>query len=62
MKTHYHLFSPVRVGPYELPNRLVMAPMTRNRAGYGNVPPCRGLTNHVIEPGINCESAKLSCL
>jgi N-ethylmaleimide reductase len=32
------LFSPVRVGPYELPNRIVMAPMTRNRAGPGEVP------------------------
>src|SRR6266436_1571330 len=32
------LFSPVQVGPYELGNRLVMAPMTRNRAGRGNVP------------------------
>ena len=32
------LFSSVRVGPYELPNRLVMAPMTRNRTGAGNVP------------------------
>ena len=32
------LFSPVRLGPYELPNRVVMAPMTRNRAGPGNVP------------------------
>lgn len=32
------LLSPVRLGPYHLPNRLVMAPMTRNRAGAGNVP------------------------
>jgi N-ethylmaleimide reductase len=32
------LFSPVRLGLYTLPNRLVMAPMTRNRAGAGNVP------------------------
>ena len=32
------LFSPVRVGPYTLPNRIAMAPMTRNRAGPGNVP------------------------
>ncbi|MDN5941921.1 MAG: alkene reductase [Nitrospira sp.] len=32
------LFSPVRLGPYTLSNRLVMAPMTRNRAGHGNVP------------------------
>jgi len=32
------LFAPVRVGPYTLPNRLVMAPMTRSRAGEGAVP------------------------
>ena len=32
------LFSPYRLGPLRLPNRLVMAPMTRNRAGPGNVP------------------------
>ena len=29
------LFSPFQLGPYELRNRLVMAPMTRNRAGEG---------------------------
>ncbi len=32
------LLSPVRVGPYTLANRLVMAPMTRSRAGAGEVP------------------------
>ena len=32
------LFSPVQLGPYTLPNRVAMAPMTRNRAGEGNVP------------------------
>ncbi len=32
------LFSPVRVGDLELPNRVLMAPMTRNRAAAGNVP------------------------
>lgn len=32
------LFSPLKLGPYELPNRMVMAPLTRNRAGPGNVP------------------------
>ena len=32
------LFSPIRLGPYDLPNRVVMAPMTRNRAGPGEVP------------------------
>lgn len=32
------LFTPFQVGPYELRNRVVMAPMTRSRAGEGNVP------------------------
>lgn len=32
------MFFPVQLGPYELRNRLVMAPLTRNRAGTGNVP------------------------
>src|SRR5262245_31198798 len=33
------LFEPVRLGPYELPSRLVMAPLTRSRARQpGNVP------------------------
>ena len=33
-----NLFTPFRLGPYELRNRVVMAPMTRSRAGAGNVP------------------------
>jgi len=32
------LFSPLELGGLVLPNRLVMAPLTRNRAGPGNVP------------------------
>ncbi len=32
------LFTPIRLGRYELKNRLVMAPMTRNRAAVGDVP------------------------
>lgn len=32
------LLSSIQVGPYTLRNRMVMAPMTRNRAGEGNVP------------------------
>src|SRR5487761_739655 len=32
------LLSPFTLGPLTLPNRVVMAPMTRNRAGAGNVP------------------------
>jgi N-ethylmaleimide reductase len=36
--TSVDVFSPFRLGPLDLPNRVVMAPMTRNRAGPGNVP------------------------
>jgi N-ethylmaleimide reductase len=32
------LFTPAQVGALMLPNRVVMAPMTRNRASAGNVP------------------------
>ncbi|CAO3399827.1 alkene reductase [Azospirillum palustre] len=32
------LFTPLRLGAIELPNRVVMAPMTRSRAGDGNCP------------------------
>ncbi len=32
------LFSPLQLGPLHLPNRLAMAPLTRTRAGKGNVP------------------------
>jgi N-ethylmaleimide reductase len=38
VSSNVHLLSPVKVGAYELPNRIVMAPLTRNRAGAGNVP------------------------
>lgn len=32
------LFTPFELGPTQLRNRIVMAPMTRNRAGHGGVP------------------------
>ena len=32
------LFTPYRLGTLELPNRIVMPPMTRSRAGTGNAP------------------------
>ncbi len=32
------LFDPLRVGDLQLANRIVMAPLTRNRAGAGQVP------------------------
>jgi N-ethylmaleimide reductase len=36
--TDIDIFSPFRLGSLQLPNRIVMAPMTRNRAGPGNAP------------------------
>lgn len=38
MTSELNLFSSVQLGHYTLPNRIVMAPLTRNRAGAGNVP------------------------
>ncbi len=38
MNTTIDAFSPAKIGPYTLNNRFVMAPLTRNRAGAGNVP------------------------
>ncbi len=38
MSSDLNLFSPIQVGAYTLPNRIVMAPLTRNRASDGNVP------------------------
>jgi N-ethylmaleimide reductase len=32
------LFTPIQLGALALPDRVVMAPMTRNRAGPGNIP------------------------
>ncbi len=36
--TNPHLFAPLQLGPYTLPNRLVMAPLTRCRAQRDGVP------------------------
>ncbi|MBD2608982.1 alkene reductase [Scytonema hofmannii FACHB-248] len=38
MNTNINLLSPYKLGELELPNRIVMAPLTRRRAGEGNVP------------------------
>src|SRR5262249_11455811 len=35
-ETTRDLFTPIEVGPLTLPNRIVMAPLTRSRAGPGN--------------------------
>jgi len=37
-KPKVDLFTPIKVGPLTLPNRIVMAPLTRNRAGPGDIP------------------------
>lgn len=37
-RTHSDLFQPVRLGPYHLANRIVMAPLTRTRASADGVP------------------------
>lgn len=36
--TNLDLFTPIQVGSYTLPNRIIMAPLTRMRAGVGNIP------------------------
>jgi len=35
---HTNLISPVKIGAWELPNRIIMAPLTRCRASEGGVP------------------------
>ena len=39
-----NLFNPITIGKLQLPNRVIMAPLTRNRAGEGNVPQAIGVT------------------
>lgn len=38
MSKYPNLFKPIKIGSLELPNRIVMAPLTRMRAGKSNVP------------------------
>ena len=38
MSAEINLFTPIQLGALKLPNRIVMAPLTRNRASEGNVP------------------------
>ena len=38
MNNKPNLFSPVQIGSYTLPNRIIVAPTTRNRAAEGNAP------------------------
>ncbi|WP_199315399.1 MULTISPECIES: alkene reductase [Oscillatoriales] len=47
MIANVNLFTPFKLGRYELPNRIVMAPLTRMRAGAGNVPTSLNATYYV---------------
>jgi N-ethylmaleimide reductase len=44
IKMALDLFSPVELGSFALQNRVVMAPLTRNRAGEGGVPQAMNVT------------------
>jgi N-ethylmaleimide reductase len=46
MTKNINVFSPFHLGPLQLPNRIVMAPMTRNRAGPGNAPTALNATHY----------------
>jgi N-ethylmaleimide reductase len=54
------LFSLFRLGALELPNRVVMAPMTRNRAGPGNVPTTLNATYYAQRAGAGLIVAEAS--
>lgn len=44
MTNNINLLTPFKLGRYELPNRIVMAPLTRMRAGKGNAPTALNVT------------------
>ncbi|MDF5728622.1 MAG: alkene reductase [Rhizonema sp. PD38] len=47
MNSKINLLSPYQLGNLKLPNRTIMAPLTRNRAGEGNVPYQLNVTYYV---------------
>jgi N-ethylmaleimide reductase len=55
-----NLFSPFQLGPLLLPNRVVMAPMTRNRAGAGNAPTKLNATYYAQRAGAGLIIAEAS--
>ena len=55
-----NLFSPCRLGPLALPNRVVMAPMTRNRAGADNAPTALNATYYAQRAGAGLIVAEAS--
>ena len=57
------LFTPVRLGNLTLKNRMVMAPMTRNRAAEGNIPQAMNVEYYRQRAGaglIICEASQVS--
>jgi len=54
------IFSPFRLGPLTLPNRIVMAPMTRNRAGPGNAPTALNASYYAQRAGAGLVVAEAS--
>src|ERR1700683_3870005 len=58
--TEIDVFSPFRLGPVALPNRIVMAPMTRNRAGPGNAPTALNATYYAQRAGAGMIVAEAS--
>jgi hypothetical protein len=52
------LFTPIRLGAIEAPNRILMAPLTRMRAGAGRIPTAltaRG-RNAIFSTDVFCRS------
>ncbi|TAL97195.1 MAG: alkene reductase, partial [Rhodanobacter sp.] len=45
------LFTPIKVGELTLPNRVVMAPLTRSRASTGNVQTAMSATYYAQRAG-----------
>jgi N-ethylmaleimide reductase len=58
--SHTDLFTPFQLGPLTLPNRVVMAPMTRNRAGPGNAPTALNATYYAQRAGAGLIVAEAS--
>jgi N-ethylmaleimide reductase len=58
--TNIDVFSPFRLGSLALPNRIVMAPMTRNRAGPGNAPTALNATYYAQRAGAGLIVAEAS--
>jgi N-ethylmaleimide reductase len=56
------LFTPLQLGPYELKNRLVMAPLTRNRAGTDGVPTALMVTYYAQRASAGLIISEATCI